>query len=153
MKPNPRLLAIEENMRQGTMAAYNFLGQDPRSLAEILEEDHSTLARLDITHEALGEKMQYFTERGKEKLGQPVVLEGVYEVLVEEHKGRIPCPFQDNHGAVAAMTTVTHRKTKEQVSWSDLNIHLILEHQFYEGRGAAFRVDPVVLCHFLKLGS
>jgi hypothetical protein len=26
--------------------------------------------------------------------------------------------------------------------WSDLNIHLIAKHGFFEGKGSAFRIEP-----------
>ena len=39
MKQSPELRIIQENMLTGSMAAYGFLGDDTRSLADILRDD------------------------------------------------------------------------------------------------------------------
>ena len=40
------------------------------------------------------------------------------------------------------VTTIKLTESGEAISWSDLNIHLIEEHGFFEGKGSAFRIEP-----------
>ncbi len=35
--------------------------------------------------------------------------------------------------------------------WTDLSIHLIETHAFFQGKGSAFRLEPAELAAFLKL--
>jgi hypothetical protein len=44
---------------------------------------------------------------------------------------------------------VKHPPTGTVVRWSDLNIHLIKAHGFFEGRGASFRIEPELLLSVL----
>jgi len=33
-------------------------------------------------------------------------------------------------------------KSGQTIRWSDLNIHQIAEHSFFEGKSSAFRIEP-----------
>ncbi|MHC5179457.1 MAG: hypothetical protein ACYSOS_02915 [Planctomycetota bacterium] len=35
------------------------------------------------------------------------------------------------------------------MSWTDLNIHMIAEHSFFEGTGAFFRIEPAEIISIL----
>jgi hypothetical protein len=37
---------------------------------------------------------------------------------------------------------LTNLRTGDEMVWTALNVHLIREHGFYEGRGSPFRIDP-----------
>jgi hypothetical protein len=43
------------------------------------------------------------------------------------------------------VTTVELLDTSSTIRWSDLNIHLIAEHGFFEGKGSSFRIEPARL--------
>lgn len=149
MKQSPELRAIQENMQTGSLAAYGFLGTDTRSLADILRDDDERVASLALTHGAIADRLQFFYEAGQEKLGRAEEVDTQYDVLVEEHKGGIPCPFRDNFTAAKAVITVTDRRSGQTLVWSALNIHMIRAHGFYEGRGAKFRVEPEAVAELL----
>jgi hypothetical protein len=46
---------------------------------------------------------------------------------------------------------VTHTQTGQSLRWSDLNIHLVEAHGFYEGEGAPFRIDPAALIRLIDV--
>jgi len=137
-------------MRSGTLAAHQFLGSDLRSLADIILHDRLLLEPLGLTNEDLAERMRYFTEQATESQ-VPQVVDGKFEVEREEHKGSILCPFADNFQASKSIIRVRNLETDKSVVWSDLNIHLIEEHGFYEGYGAPFRIDPVEYAQVLEV--
>ncbi|NLL47807.1 MAG: hypothetical protein GX249_04410 [Firmicutes bacterium] len=150
MKQGPELKRIEDNMRSGQLAAHQFLGTDTRALKDIILHDQLLLEPLGLTPQDIAERMLYFTEKAEENLG-PQLIDKVFRVERQEHKGDIPCPFADNSQASKSITQVTNTRTGKTVSWSDLNIHLIAEHGFFEGHGAPFRVDPVEIAEVLDI--
>ncbi|HKM42772.1 MAG TPA: hypothetical protein VJZ70_02160 [Limnochordia bacterium] len=150
MKQGPDFKRIEDNMRSGQLAAHQFLGTDTRTLTDIILHDQLLLEPLGLTNQDIADRMLYFTERADEGLG-PQVVDGVFKVERQEHKGGILCPFSDNSQASKSITRVTNIQTGNSVAWSDLNIHLIANHGFYEGHGAAFRVDPVEYAEVLEI--
>ena len=149
MKQSPELRIIQENMLTGSMAAYGFLGNDTRSLADILRDDDERISSLGLTHQGIADRLQFFYDEAKRALGNTARVENRYDVVMEEHKGGIPCPFRDNFTAPKAVISVTERKTGQTVVWSALNIHMIEAHGFYEGQGAKFRVEPSVVAEVL----
>jgi len=48
-------------------------------------------------------------------------------------------------------TTVCNLKSGKEITFTDLNIHLIAKHGFYEGRSAQFRLDPEQLIDTLEM--
>ncbi len=149
MKQSPNLQDIQEAMKPGTLSAEGFLGTDNRSLTDILQADQQTVSRLGVTHQAIAAAMHRLTEAAKTGLGKPVELDGRYETTDDEFMGRLPCPFRDNFKAEKRITTVRHLATGQVMRWSDLNIHMIEAHGFYEGLGSQYRLDPATLVEFL----
>ena len=151
MKQSPELQHIQDNMQPGILSAEGFLGYDTRNLSDILAEDSSTVERLGITDKAIAERMRYFTEKGKSGLGNPVVVNQIFQVTVEDHRGFIPCPFSDNFSAEKRNTRVVNLITNRSVQWSDLNVHMIEKHGFYEGNGSFFRIEPAEVVEVLMV--
>ena len=84
----------------------------------------------------------------KKKLGDRVILEDRYEVRAEEHRGMIPCPWEHPEGLFyKSYVELKDRRTEETLIWSDLSIHLIKEHGFFQGKGSPFRLEPKKLKH------
>lgn len=138
-------------MRTGPLAAHGFLGEDPRSLAHIIQADGLILERLGLTGKDLAARMRFFTEQGRRYMGAQVMVDGNYMVQTEEHKGMILCPFAHNHQEQKDITALTNLSTGKTVRWSSLNIHFIDEHGFFEGRGAEFRLEPDEIAEILGL--
>jgi hypothetical protein len=150
MKQGPNLKRIEDNMRSGPLAAHQFLGTDTRTLADVILHDQLLLEPLGLTNKDISERMRYFTDKLLDKPG-PMVVDKKFRAEREEHKGGILCPFADNVQASKSITKVTNMRSGKTVMWSDLNIHLIDEHGFFEGHGAPFRVDPAEFAEVLEI--
>ena len=135
--------------RVGEGAQDGFLGHDIRSVSEIIRADDETVCRLGLTHRQLGDRMSAVLAAARQGLGDFVEIEPGLEARTDDVRGHIPCPFGDS--VVELKTTVTVRRLGEELTFSALNIHLIVAHGFYEGHGALFRLDPDRLARVLGL--
>ncbi len=125
------------------------MGDDSRSPAEIIETDTAELVHLNITGKELAQKMQEITDKAKEWLGNWVAVNERLQARVDEAKGVIVCPWPHPGRFDKRVTFLKDVKANTQIKWSDLNIHLIAEHGFFEGKGAAFRIEPAEIIKML----
>jgi len=151
MKQSPELEIIQANMMPGALSAHGFIGQDSRNLADILHTDAESLEKAGVSKEALAEKMQELTDYGMHGLGTPMPMGELFEVEVGDYRGKLPCPFKDNAKIDKRQTVVRRLDTGVMMRWTDLNIHMIKEHGFFEGHGSIYRLDPVELARFLGM--
>lgn len=149
MKQTPEQNSIEANLQPGTISAEGFLGDDTRSLIDIIRADQASVIRLSLSHQAIANRLRELTEAGKSGLGRPVLVDDHLEITVEDYMGMIPCPFRDYSHSDKRLTTCTDKYSGRTIRWSDLNIHMIEAHGFYEGRGSLFRVDPEAVAEIL----
>jgi hypothetical protein len=125
------------------------MGSDTRTVTEIIEADAATLVRLDVTTAQLAERMQDVTEVATAGLGNWVEIDAVREAKVDEARGWIPCPWSDGQRFRKRVTTVRRTDDDRTVQWSDLGIHFVAAHAFFEGKGSFFRIEPAELVHVL----
>jgi len=151
VKQSPELDRIQQNMRPLCLCQQGFLGNDPRKLIEILTEDQGTVNSLGLSHAIIAERLKAITEKARGGWGDPVVVEEKFEVEVHEARGRMPCPW--GHPGLYPKTHIRLKKigTGENLVWSDLAIHLIEEHGFYQGRGSPYRLDPLKVKLILEI--
>jgi len=145
MERMPQEKKLEYLLRSSKIVADGFLGDDPRSPEQIIETDLTALMHLGYTVEQVAERMQELTVLAIPKLGNPVQAGDQLQVCSEDYKGEIICPWPHPVRLAKRVTTARRLDTAESIRWSDLNIHMIAEHGFFEGRGSAFRVEPAVL--------
>ncbi len=151
MKQSPEFDIIQKNMLPGTLSAHGFIGEDTRNLIDIIRDDAKSLGQIEIACEALADRMQEITDFGMQGLGRPMSFKESFEIEVEDYKGKIPCPFKDNVNLDKRQTRVRRLDTGVIMRWTDLNIHMIKQHGFFEGHGSVYRLDPIELARFLKL--
>lgn len=149
MKRSPEAKRLEEILRCSRIVAGGFMGKDPRILEEIVEADGAELVRLGFPARKIAARMRELTERGKEGLGTPVRLDDNWEVVVDENRGRTVCPWPHAGSHQKTVTTVRRLDTGRIARWSDLSIHLIEAHTFFQGRGSPFRIEPEALVALL----
>lgn len=150
MKQSPVYDRIEAAMRPGVITRDGFLGPDRRRLAEILDADDGEVKRLGFTHAGLAARMRAVRDAAVAGLGEPIEMGDHFEVRVDAARGRLACPFGDCGLHEKTFVVVRNLRTGGQLSFSDLNIHLIESHGFYEGRGATFRVEPALIVAVLE---
>ncbi len=138
---SPQLDVVETRMRRSG-DPHGYLAGDSRALISILTEDDRTVKALGLTHEAIAARLRAFTEAAKRAFGGPVVVETLWRVSLEDFRGRLPCPW--GHPGLYPKTHVRLERldTGETLQWSDLSLHMIEAHGFYQGLGSPYRLDP-----------
>lgn len=142
MKESPQDRKLEWLLRSSRLAAGGFMGHDTRNVQEVIDADVAELSRLGLTREQVGERMQEITEIAISGLGSWVQVGDDLKGKVDEAKGWLICPWPHKGKLAKRITLVKVIETGESIRWSDLNIHLISEHGFFEGKGSDFRIEP-----------
>ena len=142
MKQSVQMKKLEEVLRSSKLVAGGFMGRDSRIVTEIIDADTAELSRLGYDVEKVAGKMQKITNIAKQALGNWTEIDEKRRAKVDEAKGLIPCPWPHSARFAKRVTTVKMVDSDQTIKWSDLNIHLIAEHGFFEGKGCEFRIEP-----------
>ncbi len=145
MKQSPKEIKITARMQPGVITLSGFLGEDDRHYHEIIADDEKTLAAYGFSPEVIADRLEYFTNASFENFTGVEFIENLYQVETEVTRGKLPCPFSHAGLYRKTVTTLTNTKTGVTIRWSGLNIHLIREHHFFEGKGSTFRLEPELL--------
>ena len=151
MKQTVQLSRIQEKMKPGIITRDGFLGTDTRNLLDMLVEDDETVKRMDLTHAAVAQRMIDLRDAGLRGLGNFINVEPHFEVRVDSVRGKLPCPFGDPGIFQKTNTTVKNLESGKEVTYTDLHIHMIGSHGFYEGSGSPFRLEPETLVSVLEI--
>ncbi len=151
MKQSPELSIAQANMKPGAITLFGFFGPDDRNLIDILIEDDGEVKRLGLTHEQIAKRMEELRDEGLKGLGEFTKVEPHFEVRVESVRGKLPCPFEEPGLHRKTNTQVRNLSSGKEVVYSDLQIHLIAAHGFYQGRGSRFRLNPSELAEVLEI--
>jgi hypothetical protein len=142
MKKSPEENKLEALLRSSKLSACGFLGNDKRPVQDIIDEDTSELEKLGRTQEEIAARMQELTDSAVPALGDWIMIGRNIKISVDDSRGVIPCPWPHHVRCLKRITTVLTIDSGKSLRWSDLNIHLIKEHGFFEGRGSPFRIEP-----------
>ena len=151
MKQTPEYDKIQQQMQPGIIALDGFLGDDKRKLIDIIASDNTKVRKLNRTHSDIASKMEHFKEKGLAGLGEFITLDEHFEVKVESVRGLLPSPFGGKGMYGKVNTTVVNKTKNRQITYTDLHIHFVADHAFYEGKGSPFRLEPVDLIEILEV--
>lgn len=149
MKQSPDMQKLEEVLRSSALTVGGFMGSDARSVTEVIEADAAELFRLGVSREQLGARMTEITTAAEKGLGTWVRIDDLREAAIDEARGQMACPWPHEAQFRKRVTTVRRTDSGQTVRWSDLSVHLITAHGFFEGRGSTFRIDPAGLVRVL----
>jgi hypothetical protein len=142
---------IQEKMQPGVYTRDGFLGTDRRKLIDILIEDDEAVKRMDLTHRQIADRMIGLRDAGMRGLGEFINVEPHYEIRVISVRGKLPCPFGDPGIFPKTNTVVRNTKLDREVTFTDMHIHMVGSHGFYEGKGSPFRLEPAELAEVLDI--
>jgi len=140
---------LEEILRSSKLVSGGFMGNDTRSVTEIIDSDSVKLQKLGFTAKQIAERMQEITQKAIAGLGIWVEINNRRQAIVNEAKGFLICPWSHPGKFAKRVTTVRLKESGADIRWADLNIHLIAEHGFFEGKGSAFRIEPEKLINII----
>lgn len=150
MKKTPRMQKIEELLHSSQIVSGGFLGHDRRDLDEIIARDTAEVDAAGLSCEELADRMQAVTDAAVKGLGMEIKLPDGRLASVDEVKGIMICPWPDDgFRCDKRVTTLENPSSGEIIHWTDLNIHLIRRHRFFEGKGSPFRIEPSSLVRML----
>mgnify|MGYP000950565035 CR=1 FL=1 len=142
MKQSPQTKKLEEMMRSSKIVSGGFLGSDQRQLSEIIDADIAEVQKAGRSIAQVVERMTELTAKANELFENWVQINDNLQVMSREYKGKIICPWPHAGTFDKRVTTAKRMDCDKEICWTDLNIHMIAEHGFFEGKGVAFRVDP-----------
>jgi hypothetical protein len=135
-------------MTNSEMFGY-LMGNDSRSREEIIAADEAEVRRLGTTVREIAEAMQELTDFAASKLGNPVPVGDHREVTVDDNRGILACPWPHPERILKRNTTVKDLARGKTLVWSNLSIHLIGQHGFFQGRGSPYRLEPAELVEMI----
>lgn len=142
MKQSPQDKTLDYLLHSSVLVSGGFMGSDTRSVYEIIESDKADLQRLGVNAAQVAARMRQLTQQAQSGLGTWVDTPEGLQVMVDEYKGNLVCPWPHGGQYRKQMTIVLDPKSGRKLMWTDLNIHLIEQHGFFEGKGSAFRIEP-----------
>ena len=142
MKRSLQMQKLDEMLRSSKLVAGGFMGGDSRSVNEIIDADKTEVERLGRTLEEIAQRMRQISDSAMTGLGTWITVDEKRRAMASQVKGALTCPWPHTGRFDKTVTTVEFIDSGRVVRWSDLNIHLIEEHGFFEGKGATFRLDP-----------
>ena len=150
MKMSPQDKKLELMLRSSVLVAGGFMGSDARSVREVIEADAATLQKSGVNAAMLAKRMRELTALAEQGLGTSVDADGgTLRVMCDDYKGLLVCPWGHPGRFHKRVTTAERIDLGKTLMWTDLNIHLIEAHGFFEGRGSAFRIEPDEAVRFL----
>lgn len=144
---------IQAQMRPGVITHEGFLGRDTRNLVDILMEDDATVHRLGVTHRAIAARMKQLRDAGAKGLGLRTRVAPCFDVTVEGVRGKLPSPFGGPGLYGKTTTIVRNTELDEEIMYSDLHLHFVADHGFYEGKGSLYRLDPAKVVRVLRVDA
>ncbi|MDX9897792.1 MAG: hypothetical protein RBT62_02650 [Spirochaetia bacterium] len=138
-----------DQMKPGLITAQGFLGEDKRSLADIVASDNEAWRRAGTDPDTAVAFLEKMRDLGQGGLGEPIGIEKRWVVTAGDARGILPCPFHDGSYHKNSIVVVDE-KTDKRIVYSDLSIHLLSAHRFCQGRGSPFRLDPETIAEMMQ---
>jgi hypothetical protein len=149
MKQGSELQKLDEILRSSFLVAHGFMGNDKRTVNEVIDTDIRALEKLGYDVKYLTQRMQEITNQAIKGLGTWVRIDEHLSSKVDEAKGPIVCPWPHTGNFAKRITILKNEVSGLSICWSDLSIHMIREHAFFEGKGSMFRVEPEMLINMI----
>ena len=142
MESSPLEHKVRRLMEPGNLTRDGMLGEDKRTIDEIIAADLDTVECLGLTNHEIAAKLREVMNAARQGLGDPVLIDMQLEAIAFEAQGLISCPFEHPGHYLKCLVTLKRTDTGQELLWTDLSIHMIEAHGFYEGKGSKFRVEP-----------
>ncbi|MCF7918766.1 MAG: hypothetical protein K9N06_02500 [Candidatus Cloacimonetes bacterium] len=145
MKQTPDEKSIQQKMQPGNLTLKGFLGNDQRHYHEIIAEDLKKLSQLGITKEQVADKLQELTEMAYENFEGLAEPEPGISVEYISVRGKVLSPFSGQKPAHKGVIHYHDSIRNLSFCWTPLNIKMIRDYGFFEGKGSDNRLDPEII--------
>jgi len=151
MKLTPQDRRLIHNLAPSKFSKDGFLGSDTRSLEEIIADDFHALKKAGVPKESLVKALKDAYQRAKDAFGAEIEIKKNVKAIFHESMGRIPSPFCKDGLFEKGEAVVTDTVNNISLIITTLGINLIEKHDFFQGRGCRFRIDPLDAVKIFKL--
>ena len=152
MKETPEDKSLEDRLGASKFSGEGFLGTDHRTVDQIVADDLRTLDRLGVSKAQLVAALRGVFEQAREALGGEVAVRPGITAVAHESMGRIPSPFRGD-GVFEKGDVVVAASSGEGFILTSLGLALIEKHDFFQGRGSRYRIDPAQAVALLGLAG
>jgi len=143
MKLTPQDRRLIHNLAPSKFSKDGFLGSDTRSLEEIIADDFHALKKAGVPKESLVKALKDAYQRAKDAFGAEIEIKKNVKAIFHESMGRIPSPFCKDGLFEKGEAVVTDTVNNLSLIITSLGINLIEKHDFSQGKGCRFRIDPL----------
>lgn len=153
---------LEQRMQPGVLSLGGFLGKT-ENLEDIIRKDNQVLLELGVSHRELADRLSHLIEKAL-NLKNKRYNSKKYNIKLSIYPGFQICPWSENihheqcnfgsgvkYGSIDWI--ITNKLEGITVSGSGLLVHLIGDHNFFEGKQSPFRIDPLDLCTLLGVNN
>ena len=151
MKLSPEDQRLVHNLKPSKFSKEGFLGTDTRSWEEIIADDLYTLKKAGVSQELLVQALKDAYQKAKEAFGAEIEIRKNVKAVFHESMGRIPSPFCKDGLFEKGEAVITDSTSNLSLVITSLGINLIENHDFFQGRGCRFRIDPLVAIKIFNL--
>jgi len=150
MKKSPEEANLEDRLKPSIFSGGGFLGHDDRPINEIIADDLKALEEETINKNDLEKLLEKAFKQVKQGWGQKIQLsENLYGTFYES-KGKIPSPFRGDGVFEKGEARIIHQKEDQELIITDLSLNLIKKHDFFQGKGSRYRINPVQAYYILQ---
>jgi len=151
MKRSPDEEHLRTNLGPSKFSAEGFLGHDDRPLEEIIASDLRSLEELGATRGQLVYTLRDVYNKAKEAFGAEIHVAPDVTAVYYEARGRVPSPFRGDGTFEKGEVMVRNVQNNQSLLVTNLSIHLIEKHGFFQGKGARYRIDPGTAVEMLDM--
>jgi len=123
---------------------------------KLLHSDHTQYRRREIHIPNLykPESVPHFSLNNLPSTDVGYWVDNKYQVFIAQYRGLQQYPWGCEYDRWSSFDfLVLNRESGEYVTGPGLIVHLIREHQFFEGKESSYRTDPIQLARVLELKS
>ncbi|TVQ99982.1 MAG: hypothetical protein EA399_05885 [Desulfovibrionales bacterium] len=139
---SPLEAEMYDHLGPSRFSAQGFLGEDTRDFEEILADDAQALQRLGVSKDRLLQALRDVYDQALQAGGDPVEIGNGVIAECLECRGRVPSPFPGEGTFPKHQVRVFREEGQQWFAITPLALHLIDRHDFFQGIGSPFRIDP-----------
>jgi hypothetical protein len=164
---------VQERMYPGKWSEVGFLGVEDK-LKDTCTNDSNFLQEKNISCEQIADKLEVIVEKAKQLYTDRIeaeaeaedvaynfnplaIIDGKFKIsgFALATNGYQKCPFSERVlcGKGRQAYEITNIENGSSISLSQLHIHMIRDHHFFEGKGTPYRLEPSAACDVLELQS
>ncbi len=142
MKQSPSDQNLEQRLRASKFSGGGFLGDDDRPFNEIIADDQRRLEATGVEKQRLVAKLRDIYAEAQQAYGGAVEIKPGVTAAYYESRGKIPSPFRGDGVFPKGEVEVQEASSGQTLHITPLGIALIEKHDFYQGKGNRYRIDP-----------